>query len=116
MNHPDEALIHDFVDDELPKDERARIAAHLAECTVCRNVAGQARSLREEAVRVFGDASPVTRQSTRLSSGKRSRRGSEARRARSSLGSRQREAPARPRRCSHRSGLPRPRCSWSARP
>ena len=60
MNHPDEALIHDFVDDELPKDERARIAAHLAECTACRNVAGQARSLREEAVRVFGGLSPVT--------------------------------------------------------
>ena len=60
MNHPNEALIHDFVDDELPKDERVRIAAHLAECTACRNLAGQARSLREEAVRVFGDPYPVT--------------------------------------------------------
>ena len=59
MNHPDEASVHDFVDDELPKKERARIATHLAECTTCRNLAGQARSLREEAVRVFGEPSSV---------------------------------------------------------
>lgn len=57
-NHPTEALIHDFVDHELSGDERARIAAHLAECTSCRAVAGAVRSLREEAVRVFRERSP----------------------------------------------------------
>ena len=58
MNHPDEALIHDFLDDELPSGEGARIAAHLADCASCRSVAGWARSLREEAVRVLGSTPP----------------------------------------------------------
>ena len=56
--HPPEALIHDFVDHELSGDERSRIAAHIAECMSCRAVAETARSLREEAIRVFGHRAP----------------------------------------------------------
>jgi anti-sigma factor RsiW len=55
-NHPDEGLIHDFVDDELAGEERARIAAHLAACASCRALADSIVSLREDARRVYGGA------------------------------------------------------------
>ena len=54
MNHPDEASLHDFVDGELPKDERARVAGHLADCSTCQGVVTDLRDLREDARRVFG--------------------------------------------------------------
>ncbi len=56
MSHVQEGLIHDFVDDELTGDERARVARHLAECLSCRAIAASARSLREEAVLALGGA------------------------------------------------------------
>jgi anti-sigma factor RsiW len=55
-NHPDEGLIHDFVDDELAGAERARIEAHLAACASCRALADSIVSLREDARRVYASA------------------------------------------------------------
>ena len=60
MNHPDEARLHDFVDEELPARERALMADHLAECMSCRAVVSEVRALRGEAVRVF--SSPGARE------------------------------------------------------
>ena len=54
--HPDEALIHDFVDDELRGDEHARIEAHLAACASCRSRADALVRLRADARRAFGRA------------------------------------------------------------
>lgn len=53
MNHPHEALLHDFVDDELGAPERARVADHLAECPACRAVVSPILGLRREARRAF---------------------------------------------------------------
>ncbi len=53
MNHPDEALLHSSVDEELPARERALMSEHLAECPSCRAVVSEVRALRQEAVRVF---------------------------------------------------------------
>jgi hypothetical protein len=58
MNHPHDSLLHDFVDDELSPDDRARITIHLGECPTCRGVVDGLRELREEARRVFGASSP----------------------------------------------------------
>jgi anti-sigma factor RsiW len=52
--HPDEELIHDFVDDELSADDRARVAAHLAACTSCRGLADSIVELGERTRRAFG--------------------------------------------------------------
>ena len=54
MNHPDEALLHGFVDDALEAPERASVADHLAECPSCRAVVSPILELRREARRVFG--------------------------------------------------------------
>jgi len=56
MDHPDEGLIHDFVDDELTGDERGRIEAHLAGCASCRTVADAIVRLREDTRRLLGAA------------------------------------------------------------
>ena len=60
MNHVEESLIHDFVDDELAGEERSRVAGHLAECVSCRAVASSARSVRDEAMRHFRAADEGT--------------------------------------------------------
>ena len=54
MNHPDEALLHGFVDDALDAPERASVADHLAECPSCRAVVSPILELRREARHVFG--------------------------------------------------------------
>jgi anti-sigma factor RsiW len=57
--HPDESLIHDFVDDELSGDERGRVAAHLAGCPPCRETADALVELREHARRTFARAPEI---------------------------------------------------------
>src|SRR5262245_48019373 len=59
IDHPDERLIHDFVDDELSGAEHARVEAHLAACPSCRALADSLVRLREDARRVFGASRPV---------------------------------------------------------
>lgn len=49
MSHPSEATLHDLVDDELAPDERAVVAAHLADCAECRAAVAALEALRSDA-------------------------------------------------------------------
>jgi hypothetical protein len=53
MNHPDQTLLHDFVDDELSREDRAYVAIHLEDCPMCSGVVAGLRDLREQARRSF---------------------------------------------------------------
>ena len=45
MQHPDEGLIHTWLDGELSDDEAASLEAHIAECSECRARVAEARGL-----------------------------------------------------------------------
>ncbi|MEO8578506.1 MAG: zf-HC2 domain-containing protein, partial [Gemmatimonadales bacterium] len=45
MQHPDEGVIHTWLDGELPAEEAAAIEAHIAECADCAAAVAEARGL-----------------------------------------------------------------------
>lgn len=52
MQHLDEGLIHAWLDNALPADEAARVAAHAAECGECAAAVAEARGLVAGASRI----------------------------------------------------------------
>jgi anti-sigma factor RsiW len=57
--HPDEATIHDLVDDELGDADRAAVEKHLAECAPCRALTDSFFTLRKDARRALGGVGTV---------------------------------------------------------
>ncbi|HSE28673.1 MAG TPA: zf-HC2 domain-containing protein [Gemmatimonadales bacterium] len=61
MRHPDDGLIEEYLDGELPAETRLELAAHAAECAACRERIEAARATREEAdeiVALLGEPAP----------------------------------------------------------
>ena len=60
MQHPDEGLIHAWIDDGLPADEAARVAAHVTSCATCTAATAEARGLIAASSRIVTslDAAP----------------------------------------------------------
>ena len=61
MSHVDDGTLHAYLDGELPPAERARVEAHVAECSPCRTRLAEERALIERASRLLGLAQPVER-------------------------------------------------------
>ena len=66
MQHPDEGVIHTWLDGELPAEEAAAIEAHIAECADCAAAVAEARGLIAASSRIVsaldivpGDVIPV---------------------------------------------------------
>lgn len=54
MQHPDEGMIHTWLDGELPADEAAALEAHVAECAECRAAVAEARGFIAASSRIVG--------------------------------------------------------------
>ena len=52
MQHLDEGTIHAWLDDALPADEAARVAAHVASCASCADAVAEARGFMAAASRI----------------------------------------------------------------
>lgn len=77
MNHPDEGRLQAFLDEELPPEERARVAEHLLTCAGCRatrDELARANAVFSEAVAALDVAEP--RRSAPVLEGRRFRSGS----------------------------------------
>ena len=67
MQHPDEGVIHTWLDGELPVEEAAALEAHIAECADCAALVAEARGLIAASSRIVsaldivpGDVIPAT--------------------------------------------------------
>ena len=68
MQHPDEGVIHTWLDGELPAGEASALEAHVAECAECAAAVAEARGLIAAASRIVssldivpGDVIPATK-------------------------------------------------------
>jgi hypothetical protein len=59
MQHPDEGTIHAWLDDALPADEAARVAAHVETCEQCAATVAEARGLIAGASRIVSSLDSV---------------------------------------------------------
>lgn len=61
MQHPEEGLIHAWLDGALPADEAAALESHVTSCETCRPVVAEARGLIAASSRIVGhlDAVPA---------------------------------------------------------
>jgi hypothetical protein len=56
-NHPDDALLHDFVDGRLTDDDRSAVAFHLLDCPRCQAIVAATEELRDTGRESRRDAS-----------------------------------------------------------
>src|SRR5688500_13157970 len=54
MQHPDEGLIHAWLDGALAADEAAQLESHVASCTNCSALVAEARGLIAASSRIVG--------------------------------------------------------------
>lgn len=54
MQHPDEGMIHTWLDGQLPADEAAALEAHVAECEQCKASVAEARGFIAASSRIVG--------------------------------------------------------------
>jgi hypothetical protein len=54
MQHPDEGMIHTWLDGELPADEAAALEAHVAGCAECKAAVAEARGFIAASSRIAG--------------------------------------------------------------
>jgi hypothetical protein len=54
MRHPDEGMIHTWLDGELPAEEAAALEAHVAECEECKALVAEARGFIAASSRIVG--------------------------------------------------------------
>ncbi len=54
MQHPDEGMIHTWLDGELPHEEAAELEAHVAECDECKALVAEARGFIAASSRIVG--------------------------------------------------------------
>src|SRR6476469_7295393 len=54
MQHPDEGMIHTWLEGELPADEAAALEAHVAECEECKASVAEARGFIAASSRIVG--------------------------------------------------------------
>jgi len=73
MSHVDEGTLHAYVDRELASGERERVAAHLAECAVCRARLDEERALVARARELLALAAPAERPAAGLPTRRRAR-------------------------------------------
>ncbi len=59
MQHLDEGTIHAWLDGELPVDDAARVAGHVAECEECAALAAEARGVMAGASRIVSSLDAV---------------------------------------------------------
>lgn len=59
MQHPDEGLIHAWLDGALPADEALRLEAHVASCEACSALVAEARGLIAATSRIVGHLDAV---------------------------------------------------------
>jgi hypothetical protein len=61
MSHVDDGILHAYLDGELSAVERARLEAHLAECSACRTRLEEERALIGRAAQLLAVAAPPER-------------------------------------------------------
>jgi len=61
MQHLDEGTIHAWLDGQLPRDEAARVEAHVAECRECADAVAEARGLIAASSRILTALDDVPR-------------------------------------------------------
>ena len=54
MQHPEEGIIHAWLDGALPADEAARLEAHIASCEACAATVAEARGMIAASSRIVG--------------------------------------------------------------
>lgn len=54
MQHPDEGMIHTWLDGELPAEEAAALEAHVADCGECKALVAEARGFIAASSRIIG--------------------------------------------------------------
>ncbi len=61
MQHPDEGMIHSWLDGALPAEDAGRIEAHVAECAECRTTVAEARGFIAASSRILTALDDVPR-------------------------------------------------------